>query len=229
MNVLVVEDEVGMSDLIRMNLELENFTVFTAKNGKEGISLFKAHHPDIVVLDLKLPDMDGFQVLEKMQEMDYKIPIIILTARSSQHDKLLGLELGADDYITKPFNSKELILRIRVILKRLKKAVDVENKSGIVECGAIKLVKDSYEAFLNGKEIHLTRKEFDLMALLMKRCGRVFSREKILEKIWGFETYVDTRAVDITVQRIRKKLGEHASLVKSVYGIGYKIEVRSED
>jgi DNA-binding response OmpR family regulator len=228
-NVLLVEDEAGMMDLIKMNLELENFNVLAAENGEDALELFKTHQPDIVVLDLKLPDMDGLQVLEKMQKMNYKIPVIILTARNSQHDKLLGLELGADDYVTKPFDSKELILRIRVILKRIKKSSISTSQSDLLECGPVKLSKGSYEVFVDGQKIHFSRKEFELMLLLMKHCGRVFSREDILERIWGFETFVDTRVVDITIQRIRKKLGKHASAIKSVYGVGYKIEVRSAD
>ena len=225
MKVLVVEDESGIRDLIKMNLELENFDVLTARNGKDGLNLFERYCPNIVILDLMLPDIDGFEVLRKMQEIDYEIPVIILTAKNSQNEKLLGLELGADDYITKPFHSRELILRIRVILKRLKKA-HKNDQAGekIVEFGPIKLVKGSYEIFLSGEALPLTKKEFELLSLLMEKRGHVLSRDFILQEIWGFETSVDTRAVDMTVQRIRKKLGEHSACIKSIYGIGYKFE-----
>lgn len=225
MIVLIVEDESGILDLIKMNLELENFDVLTAKNGEDGLSLFKRYSPNIVILDLMLPDVDGFDVLRKMQEIDYKIPVIVLTAKNSQNDKLLGLELGADDYITKPFHSKELILRIRVILKRLKKSYSFNpTEDEVIEYGPLKLMKGSYELFLHGEALHLTKKEFELISLLMEKHDHVFSRDFILQKIWGFETSVDTRAVDMTVQRIRKKLGKYSVCIKSVYGIGYKLE-----
>lgn len=227
MKILIIEDEKSISDLIRMNLILEGFEAIVADEGYKGLELFKKDEPDLVILDLMLPDCDGFEILKEMQEVNYKTPIVILTAKSNQNDKLLGLGLGADDYITKPFDNKELILRIRNIFKRMKKSE--LNSSNEINIGVFKIIKNSRQFFIDSQEIYLTKTEFDLMELLMNNHKQVLSREVLLNKIWGFESEVDTRAVDMTIQRLRKKLGAYGDCIQSLYGIGYKFEANDEE
>jgi DNA-binding response OmpR family regulator len=227
MKILIIEDEKSISDLIRMNLILEGFEAIVADEGYKGLELFKKEEPDLVILDLMLPDCDGFDILKEMQEVNYKTPIVILTAKSDQNDKILGLGLGADDYITKPFDNKELILRIRNIFKRMKKSeLDSSNEINI---GVFKIINNSRQFFIDSQEIYLTKTEFDLMELLMNNHKQVLSREVLLNKIWGFESEVDTRAVDMTIQRLRKKLGSYGDCIQSLYGIGYKFEANDEE
>ena len=227
MKILIIEDEKSISDLIRMNLILEGFEAIVADEGYKGLELFKKEEPDLVILDLMLPDCDGFDILKEMQEVNYKTPIVILTAKSDQNDKLLGLGLGADDYITKPFDNKELVLRIRNIFKRMKKSeLDSSNEINI---GVFKIIKNSRHFFIDSQEIYLTKTEFDLMELLMNNHKQVLSREVLLNKIWGFDSEVDTRAVDMTIQRLRKKLGSYGDCIQSLYGIGYKFEANDEE
>ncbi|HOP25181.1 MAG TPA: response regulator transcription factor [Defluviitoga sp.] len=227
MKILIIEDEKSISDLIRMNLILEGFEAIVSDEGYKGLQMFKKEEPDLVILDLMLPDCDGFEILKEMQEVNYKTPIVILTAKSDQNDKLLGLGLGADDYITKPFDNKELILRIRNIFKRMKKSE--LNPSNEINIGVFKIIKNSRQFFINSEEIYLTKTEFDLMELLMNNHNQVLSREVLLNKIWGFESEVDTRAVDMTIQRLRKKLGAYGECIQSLYGIGYKFEANDEE
>jgi DNA-binding response OmpR family regulator len=227
MKILIIEDEKSISDLIRMNLILEGFEAIVADEGYKGLELFKKDEPDLVILDLMLPDCDGFEILKEMQEVNYKTPIVILTAKSDQNDKLLGLGLGADDYITKPFDNKELVLRIRNIFKRMKKAE--LNSSNEINIGVFKIIKNSRQFFIDSQEIYLTKTEFDVMELLMNNHKQVLSREVLLNKIWGFESEVDTRAVDMTIQRLRKKLGAYGDCIQSLYGIGYKFEANDEE
>lgn len=227
MKILIIEDEKSISDLIRMNLILEGFETIVSDEGYKGLELFKKEEPDLVILDLMLPDCDGFDILKEMQEVNYKTPIVILTAKSDQNDKLLGLGLGADDYITKPFDNKELVLRIRNIFKRMKKAE--LNSSNEINIGVFKIIKNSRQFFIDSQEIYLTKTEFDLMELLMNNHKQVLSREVLLNKIWGFESEVDTRAVDMTIQRLRKKLGSYGDCIQSLYGIGYKFEANDEE
>lgn len=225
MKILIIEDEKSILDLIKMNLMLEGFDVIESEYGNEGIELFKKETPDLVILDLMLPDKDGFEILKDMQRINFKIPIIILTAKNNQNDKLLGLELGADDYITKPFDSKELILRIRNIFKRMKKFHISLNKRNV---GPMILEKETRKFFVDNNEIYLTKKEFELMEFFMNNHNQVLSREILLEKIWGYDASIDTRAIDMTIQRLRKKMGKYGKYIKSLYGIGYKLEVTDE-
>lgn len=227
MKILIIEDEKSISDLIRMNLILEGFETIVSDEGYKGLQMFKKEEPDLVILDLMLPDCDGFEILKEMQEANYRTPIVILTAKSDQNDKILGLGLGADDYITKPFDNKELILRIRNIFKRMKKSeLDSSNEINI---GVFKIIKNSRHFFIDSQEIYLTKTEFDLMELLMNNHKQVLSREVLLNKIWGFDSEVDTRAVDMTIQRLRKKLGSYGDCIQSLYGIGYKFEANDEE
>ncbi|MFD3158663.1 response regulator transcription factor [Haloimpatiens sp. FM7330] len=223
MNILVIDDEISIINLIKMNLQLEGFNVLTSLMGMEGIEKFKKQKPDLVILDVMLPDISGHDVIQKMQKINNDIPIIMLTAKSQINDRLLGLQLGADDYITKPFNSTELILRIKAILKRINKKE--KSNCNIIEKGILKVFKDERRVFINEKEISLTYKEFDSILLMIENSNKVFTREQLLNKVWGYDFEGNTRAVDILIQRLRKKIYPYSEVIKTVYGVGYKLEL----
>lgn len=226
MKILVVDDEKSIVNLIRMNLELEGYEVIISMTGIDAVNKFKIDKPELVILDIMLPDISGHEVIQKFQKIDSEVPVIMLTANSQINDKLLGLQLGADDYITKPFNSTELILRIKAIIKRLnKKDNEVKENNNEIEIKGIRILKEERKIFIDGEEVFTTYKEFDTLLLLMENCNKVFTREKLLERVWGYEFEGNTRAVDILIQRLRKKLGIYAENLKTIYGVGYKLEV----
>lgn len=220
MKILIIDDEESILDLIRMNLMLEDYNVLVADNGKKGIEIFESERPDFLILDIMLPDTDGFSILKEIRSIDKDTPIIMLTAKNQINDKLIGLHLGADDYITKPFDSRELILRIKAIEKRMKKEKEANILPNYLEIDISKRI-----ILIDKKEIYFTKKEFEILNLFANNPNRVFSREVLLEKIWGYEIPVDTRAVDMLIQRVRKKMGIYGEKIISLYGIGYKFEV----
>ncbi|MDA7026420.1 response regulator transcription factor [Bacillus sp. CLL-7-23] len=222
MKVMIVDDEESILNLIRLQLELEGFEVIMAQNGKQALE--GLHDlPDMMILDLMLPDIDGFELLRKVREKCPHIPIIMLTAKNQMNDKIIGLQLGADDYMTKPFNSIELSLRIKNLLKRIHQVQ--EKTMSPLTAGSLTILETERKVLVHDKEIKLTYREFNLLSLLVKHKRRVFSREELLESIWGFEFIGHTRAVDIMVQRLRKKLGNEGTKIKTIYGIGYKLEI----
>lgn len=220
MKILVIDDEESILDLIRMNLILENYEVVTATDGKSGMAMLKKEKPDFIILDIMLPDIDGFSVLQEIRNTDRDIPVIMLTAKNQINDKLTGLHLGADDYITKPFDSREVILRIKAIEKRMDRS---ESSSETPDF--IKIDVSGRRVFIDGEEKYFTKKEFEIINLFAKNPNIVFSRDALLEKIWGYDVPIDTRAVDMLIQRVRKKMGNHCEKIISLYGIGYKFEV----
>ncbi|MCP5455206.1 MAG: response regulator transcription factor [Thermotogae bacterium] len=220
MKILVIDDEESILDLIRMNLILENYEVVTATDGKSGMAILKKEKPDFIILDIMLPDIDGFSVLQEIRNTDRDIPVIMLTAKNQINDKLTGLHLGADDYITKPFDSREVILRIKAIEKRMDRS---ESSSETPDF--IKIDVSGRRVFIDGEEKYFTKKEFEIINLFAKNPNIVFSRDALLEKIWGYDVPIDTRAVDMLIQRVRKKMGIHGEKIISLYGIGYKFEV----
>jgi DNA-binding response OmpR family regulator len=219
--VLIVDDEPAIVDLIKINLELEDFETLSCHSGGDAVKCAKSDNPDLILLDIMLPDLDGFEVCKAIQDLN--IPIIMLTAKNDIKDKLYGLELGADDYITKPFDSRELIARIKTILRRVDKynAKDDAN----INVGPISINTTERIVHIDGIEATLTPKEFDLLMLFCENPRKVFSRENILELVWGYEFIGDSRTVDMHVQRLRRKLGNYNSFVKTIFGIGYKFEV----
>jgi DNA-binding response OmpR family regulator len=221
MKVLIVDDEVAIVDLIKINLELEGFETLFCHSGKEAVKLAQEVNPDLILLDIMLPDMNGFEVCKAIQSLN--IPIIMLTAKNDIKDKLYGLELGADDYITKPFDGRELIARAKTILRRVDK-YNIKDDSTIVT-GPISINTTERLVHIDNDEVTLTPKEFDLLLLFCENQRKVFSRENILELVWGYEFIGDSRTVDMHVQRLRRKLGKYNSFVKTVFGIGYKFEV----
>lgn len=184
MKILVVDDEKSIVNLIRMNLELEGYQVVISMNGIDAIEKFETERPELVILDIMLPDISGHEVIRKFQKIDSEIPVIMLTANSQINDKLLGLQLGADDYITKPFNSIELMLRIKAITKRINKKYNGKKENNNeFKIKGIRVLKDERKVFIDGEEIIATYKEFDTLVLMMENCNKVFTREKLLKKI----------------------------------------------
>lgn len=225
MNILVVDDEISILQLIKMNLELQKYNVTTATCGVEALDLTIKERPDIIILDAMLPDISGFKLINKIK-LIADIPIIMLTAKNDINDKLLGLQLGAEDYITKPFNSTELLLRVKVISKRItKNSKEIKNS---ISVGKIHILLDERKVLIDSKYIDLTFKEFEVLSYLCENKGRVFSREELLNKVWGYDFEGTTRAVDILVQRLRKKLGDCQHYIKTLYKAGYKLDVSDE-
>lgn len=220
MKILIVDDEPAIVDLIKINLELEGFETITCYSGKEAVKYAQTVNPDLILLDIMLPDLDGFEVCKTIQSLN--IPIIMLTAKNDIKDKLYGLELGADDYITKPFDGRELLARIKTILRRVDKYIIKDDTNIIV--GTISINTTERIVHIDEQEISLTPKEFDLLLLFCENERKVFSRENILELVWGYEFIGDSRTVDMHVQRLRRKLGKYNPYIKTIFGIGYKFE-----
>jgi two-component system response regulator VicR len=222
--VLIIEDEKSISDIIKFNLVKEGFEVETSYDGQEGLSKALSNKPDLILLDVMLPVMDGFQVCKKIRETN-TIPIIMLTAKEEEVDKVLGLELGADDYITKPFGMRELIARIKANIRRTDLMKDLKDApSNIKYFGNLAIDLNRYEVRKNEKALELTLREFELLKYLAERENKVFSREQLLEEVWGYEYYGDIRTVDVTVRRLREKLEDDYSNPKYIMtkrGIGY--------
>lgn len=225
-NILIIEDEKAIGDLLSYSLKKEGFNTAYSETGFEGIKLVKEFKPDLIVLDIMLPDISGFDVCKKVS-MEYKIPIVMITAKTDIVDKILGMELGADDYITKPFDIREAIVRIKAIFRRIEQAKESIEDKAVIELGDdIKIFKESRTVNYKNKTIVFTPKEYDLLLLLSESRGKVFTREQILNEVWGFDFYGDTRTVDIHIQRIRKKLGmkNDKNCIKTIFGVGYRLD-----
>lgn len=209
-------------ELLSMNLQSEGFTVVSAETGAAGLSKARSELPALIILDLMLPEMSGLEVCKslKKEAATSKIPIIMLTAKSEEIDRIVGLELGADDYVTKPFSTRELILRVQSILRRSSYAPEEPER---LKIGDIVLDRGRHEVLVNGDEVILTATEFKLLAILMERKGRVQTRDRLLNDVWGYESVIDTRTVDTHVRRLREKLGEAADYIETVRGVGYRI------
>ncbi|MHC1723342.1 MAG: response regulator [Aminipila sp.] len=222
--VLIIEDEKAISDIIKFNLKKEGFEVDAAYDGQEGLHKALNIQPDLILLDVMLPSMDGFQVCKHVREGS-TVPIIMLTAKEEEVDKVLGLELGADDYITKPFGMRELIARIKANLRRTELATGaINDPSNIQDFGSLEIDMNRYEVRKNNQVLELTLREFELLKYLAERENKVFSREQLLEEVWGYEYYGDIRTVDVTVRRLREKLEDDSSSPKYIMtkrGIGY--------
>lgn len=221
LKVLIVDDEPAIVDLIKINLELEGFDTCVCYTGQQAIKAAPIYGPDLIILDIMLPDISGFEVCKSLQKLS--IPIIMLTAKNDIKDKLYGLELGADDYITKPFDSRELTARIKTVLRRIDKFSAKEDTN--IQLGPILINTVERQVYIDGEEIILTPKEYDLLLVLCENPRKVFSRENLLELVWKFEYIGDSRTVDMHIQRLRKKLGKYSFFIKTVFGIGYKFEV----
>lgn len=222
--VLIIEDEVSISDIIKFNLLKEGYEIETAYNGEEGLKKALNLNFDLILLDIMLPHMDGFQVCRKIRESS-NVPIIMLTAKEEEVDKVLGLELGADDYITKPFGMRELIARIKANIRRTEFTSDSSDSNNkITNYGNITIDMTKYEVRKNEKPLELTLREFELLKYLAEQENQVFSREQLLEEVWGYEYYGDIRTVDVTIRRLREKVEDDPGEPKYIMtkrGIGY--------
>jgi DNA-binding response OmpR family regulator len=220
--VLIVEDEQDVIDLLAVRLLKDtSYTISTATDGRSGLEKARAELPWIIILDLMLPKMSGLDVCKilKSDRVTREIPIIILSAKATEADRLAGLELGADDYVTKPFSPREVVLRIKAIERR--RSAEAEEQSLV--CGAIMLDPIRHQVEVAGKAVRLTTAEFKLLSLLMRKPGRVHSREMLLSRAWGYETFINTRTVDTHIRRLRDKLGRAANAIETVRGFGYRL------
>ncbi len=221
--ILLVDDEPHILELCQMYLATEGFTIITAQDGEEALRKFQENAPDLLVLDLMMPKMDGWEVCRRVRQSS-NLPIIMLTARDDDVDKIVGLELGADDYLTKPFNPRELVARVRAVLRRVGLyAAAQEREEPRLQIGNLCLDPGRREVTVAGRSVQLRSKEFDLLHYLMRHPGLVLSREKLLERVWGFDFYGETRTVDVHVAHLRKELRESDVRIETVWGVGYKL------
>jgi len=222
--ILVVDDEKNIVDIIRFNLEKEGYDVITAFDGEKGLQLALSEKPELVLLDIMMPRMDGFTVCMRIREVS-QVPIIMLTARAEEVDKVLGFDLGADDYMTKPFGMRELMARVKANLRRSAAMEDEAGAGdGILVYGDIKIDTNRYDVYRRGELIELTRREFELIKFLATQQADVFSREALLEKVWGYEYFGDLRTVDVTISRLRTKIEDTPDKPKYIMtkrGVGY--------
>jgi two-component system phosphate regulon response regulator PhoB len=221
-NILVADDEEDVLNLVATNLKAAGFNVFQAEDGPSALQKARTLNPALVILDLMLPGMSGLEVC-KVLKGDAKtsaIPIIMLTAKAEEVDRVLGLELGADDYITKPFSPRELVLRVKSVLRR--NAGPAETPGGL-KIGPLEIDRERHQVRVKNKEVELTATEYKLILLLVERRGRVQSRDSLLNEVWGYESLIDTRTVDTHVRRLREKLGPAADCIETVRGFGYRV------
>ena len=223
--ILIVDDDVNISDLLKMHFENEGYSVKTAADGVEGLNEFKMFEPDVVLLDIMLPKKDGWQVCREIREISSK-PIIMVTAKGEVFDKVLGLELGADDFVVKPFDMKELSARIKAVLRR-SRLHPHDNDDEVIKFENIEISLQKYELKLKGKAIDIPPKELELLYFLASNYNRVFTRDQLLDKVWGFDYLGDSRKVDVHVKRLREKLDGASDkwMLKTVWGVGYKFEL----
>ncbi len=225
--ILVIEDDPLIRETVDYSLRGAGFTVETAEDGIQGIAKMTESTPDLILLDLLLPGMDGFEVCRKIRELDKNLPIIMITALEDQRSKLKGFGVGADDYITKPFSIEELVARIRANLKRTLKS---DTNSPIVEIGDIKIDLTKHIVEVNAKEVKLRLKEFQLLTVLASEPGVLFTRQDLAERVWGYEFYASSRTIDVHIRRIRNKIEESSdfSYIQTIHGLGYKFQAEEK-
>ncbi|MDE2720105.1 response regulator [Candidatus Palauibacter polyketidifaciens] len=220
--ILVVDDEPDILSVLVYHLSREGYRVTTAVNGQGALTMADAERPDLIILDLMLPGMDGYEVLQRLRRADRTsaIPVILLTARRAEDERVRGFEVGADDYITKPFSARELTLRVEALLRRAK--AEPVSASRRIAVGPVELDREAHRAFSDGAEVDLTPLEYRLLEVLLERRGRVQSRRQLLQAVWDTNAAIETRTVDMHVARLRTKLGGAAPLIETVRGIGYR-------
>lgn len=223
--VLVVEDEQSLRDPLVYLLQKEGYEVLEAPDGNRAIELFKSENPDLVLLDLMLPGMSGNEVCRQIRQTS-NVPVIMLTAKDSEIDKVVGLEIGADDYVTKPYSSRELLARMKAVLRRNTEPASVQD--GILEAGPVRMDVDQHLVFVNGQKVSMPLKEFELLELLLENRNRVLTRGQIIDRVWGSNYFGDTKTLDVHVKRIRSKIEDDPArpvLLVTVRGLGYKFEI----
>ncbi len=228
MKVLIVDDEATIRDIIREYVEFEQMEAVEAEDGVQALEMLEQQKDiDIVVLDIMMPRMDGYETLRHIREKS-DIPVIMLSAKGEVEDKLSGFDLGADDYVPKPFSPKELITRLKVVKRRARLQQEQQPERHLLTAGAVQVDKDARTVQVDGKELQYTPKEFDLLVYLMENKGRALSRDQMLNQVWGYEFYGEERTVDTHIKMIRSSLGQHKGYIKTVWGHGYKFEVEDE-
>lgn len=231
-NILVVDDEQSIATLLKYNLEQSGYAVMTAHDGEEGLNKAVSESPDLIILDLMLPSMDGIEVCKELRQRKISTPILMLTAKDDEFDKVLGLELGADDYMTKPFSPREVVARVKAILRRSQAAAAVKEQSESNEVdykkvGELKVYPEQYEAYFQGELLELTPKEFELLLYLTDNRGRVLTRDQLLSAVWNYDFAGDTRIVDVHISHLREKIETNTKkpiYIKTIRGLGYKLE-----
>lgn len=221
--ILLVDDDPDILDIISFNLHKEGYEVSTAENGKIGLKKAKTLQPDLVLLDVMMPEMDGIETCEELRKMPEAANAVIafLTARGEDYSQIAGFDAGADDYIAKPIKPKVLVSRIKALLRRSKQAPESSNKINLESVGLV-LDKEQYLVFKDGEELNLPKKEFELLALLVSKPGKVFNREVIMDVVWGSDVIVGDRTIDVHIRKLREKIGD--DLIKTIKGVGYKVE-----
>lgn len=225
--ILIVDDDINICELLRLYIEREDYSVVIANDGEQAVELFNQEQPDLVLLDIMLPKMDGWQVCKEIRKNSNR-PIIMLTAKGELFDKILGLELGADDYIIKPFEAKEVMARIHAVLRRTSPPAESEQQKEI-NWDKLSINLTNYELRINGTLVDAPPKEMDLLYYLASNPNKVFTRDQLLDKVWGFDYYGDSRTVDVHIKRLREKINGVSDQwgLKTIWGIGYKFDVRS--
>jgi two-component system phosphate regulon response regulator PhoB len=224
-SILIVDDERDLLTLLEFNLEQEGFRIVLASSGAEALAQLRRELPDLVLLDLMLPDISGTEVCRaiKADPKTRHVPVVMLTAKGQEIDRVVGFEIGADDYVTKPFSMRELVLRVKAVLRRASAAPAAEDLRGRVSVGPIRIDPDAHRAYVSGEEILLTALEFKLLQTFLSRVGRVQSREQLLGDVWEMSSELETRTVDTHVKRLREKLGPARDLLETVRGVGYRL------
>lgn len=228
--ILVVDDDLNICELLKIYLENEKFTVYTANDGQTAVNTFNQKSPDLILLDIMLPKMDGWQVCREIRKTS-EVPIIMISAKGEVFDRVLGLELGADDYVTKPFDAKEVVARVKAVLRRTKDDSDAPAEKKIVKYDKLEINIINYELKVNGAVIDTPPKELELIYHLASNPNRVYTRDQLLDEVWGFEYYGDSRTVDVHVKRLREKLEGVSDkwALKTVWGVGYKFESKDDE
>ncbi|MBN2462115.1 MAG: response regulator transcription factor, partial [Dehalococcoidia bacterium] len=224
--ILVVEDDRTLLDVLKYNLQKDDYNVLTATDGAQAVKMARSHKPELIVLDIMIPELNGLEVCRILRK-DMTVPVLMLTAKGEEIDKIVGLEIGADDYMTKPFSMRELLARVRAMLRRAKMAEPKAAEEAILNLGSLEIDVSRRRATLGGKALDLTQKEFDLLAFLTRNRGLVLSREQLLEKVWGYDYAGGTRTVDVHIRWLREKIETNPAKPEwliTVRGVGYKLE-----
>lgn len=217
-NILLVDDEPGIRDLIKKYASFEGYTIIEAENGIDGIEKFGRNNIDIIVMDVMMPELDGFSAVKEIRKQS-NVPVIMLSARGEEYDRILGFELGVDDYVSKPFSPKELLMRIEAIMKRIKPQ---EEKREIFKLEDLKIDFDARRVEIGNKEIELSPKEYELLFYMVRNHGIALTREKLISDVWGFDFYGDDRTLDTHIKLLRKSLGDYAKFIVTLRGVGYR-------
>jgi two-component system phosphate regulon response regulator PhoB len=224
--VLIVDDDLDIQRLVSYNLSQAGFDVITASSGRKALESIQQQPPDMIILDLMLPDIDGMEVCRTLRQRDSsrRIPIIMLTARGEEVDRVVGFELGADDYVAKPFSPRELVLRVKSIFRRMK-----EQRSDMMRVGKIQVYPERRQCFVANLQVILTAKEFDLLQALIQARGNVLTRDVLMDKVWGYHSDAASRTLDTHIRRLREKLGEDGQHIETVRGVGYRMGIPMQD